>query len=340
MLIKVFINHRSFPDRSVVSGNFAKRKSGERMRMKGRMYLLICLMSGRFLFVSAMPVDSVKTKNIKGKTLTEYKVGEHEGWYGIARKYGIEYKELRAVNKQLGDTLHIGDVVLIPSVKSGEPKKSKEVKTQTTDAGEAVYYDIRQKETLYSVSKKYNVTTAELKKWNHLSSNNLKKGERIIVGYKKTASVKTVQKTTDKEKIATAITEKEKPKSDSAIQKTVVVRKQVTDSLPVSTKSMVGMTRKEVSEQGVATWIDDENINPNKYFALHRTATVGTIIKVTNRMNHRSVFVKVVGRLPDTGDNDNIIIKISKASAEKLGVRDQRFQCDLAYGITEKAKMN
>ena len=89
-------------------------------------------------------------------------------------------------------------------------------------------------------------------------------------------------------------------------------------------------------EQGVATWIDDENINPNKYFALHRGAPVGTIMKVTNRMNKRTVFVKVVGKLPDTGDNDNIILKISKASAEKLGVRDQRFQCDLSYGVTMK----
>lgn len=86
----------------------------------------------------------------------------------------------------------------------------------------------------------------------------------------------------------------------------------------------------------MAGWVGDEDINPNRYYALHRSAPNGTIIRVTNRMNNANVFVKVVGRLPDSGENEGMIIKISKAAADKMGVIDQRFQVDLLYGIQEK----
>lgn len=54
-------------------------------------------------------------------------------------------------------------------------------------------------------------------------------------------------------------------------------------------------------------------------------------------MNSRAVYVKVVGKLPSTGDNDGVLIKISKAGAEKLGVLDERFQAELLYGISEQS---
>lgn len=125
------------------------------------------------------------------------------------------------------------------------------------------------------------------------------------------------------------------PSSDSIkIIKTATASK--TDPKKNGASQAVSKTRKEVFENGVASWIQDDDINPNKYYALHRTAPIGTIVKVTNKMNKKYVFVKVVGSLPDTGDNTDLVIKISKASAEKLGVRDSRFQSELSYGVNEK----
>ena len=72
-------------------------------------------------------------------------------------------------------------------------------------------------------------------------------------------------------------------------------------------------------------------MNQNKFYALHRTAPIGTIIKVTNRMNNNSVYVKVIGILPSTGDNENILIKITQAAAQRIGALDQRFQAELSY---------
>ena len=52
-------------------------------------------------------------------------------------------------------------------------------------------------------------------------------------------------------------------------------------------------------------------------------------------MNTKYVFVKVVGILPDTGDNDKSIIKISQAAVNKLGALDAHFQVELSYGVMQ-----
>lgn len=58
--------------------------------------------------------------------------------------------------------------------------------------------------------------------------------------------------------------------------------------------------------------------NSDMFLALHRTAPVGTIMQVRNQMNDLSVFVKVIGKLPDTGANDKVVVKISKKPTTAL----------------------
>ncbi len=95
-----------------------------------------------------------------------------------------------------------------------------------------------------------------------------------------------------------------------------------------------GVEVEKITEVGVAAWLSESELNQSKFYALHRTAPVGTIIKLTNRMNNNSVFVKVVGALPDTGDNTHIIIKITQAAAQRIGALDQKFTAELSYGIS------
>ena len=88
------------------------------------------------------------------------------------------------------------------------------------------------------------------------------------------------------------------------------------------------------TEHGVATWMMEfSSAKKEKFYALHRSASVGTIIKVVNPMNKRSVFVKVVGQLPDTGDNHDVLIKITQAAARKIGIFESRFRVDISYGV-------
>ncbi|GAA4459902.1 hypothetical protein GCM10023189_34200 [Nibrella saemangeumensis] len=99
------------------------------------------------------------------------------------------------------------------------------------------------------------------------------------------------------------------------------------DSAPIPTTTS---NRKRVSEIGLAEIIDD-NDGSNKYLALHRTAPVGSLVQVRNDVNKQVVWVKIIGKLPDTGVNDRIIIKLSPRAFEKLSPHDRRFRAEVIY---------
>ena len=83
-------------------------------------------------------------------------------------------------------------------------------------------------------------------------------------------------------------------------------------------------------EVGLAESIGDSGEN-DMFLALHRTAPVGTIMQVRNQMNDLSVFVKVIGKLPDTGANDKLVVKISRKAYERLAAIDKRFRVEVSY---------
>jgi hypothetical protein len=86
----------------------------------------------------------------------------------------------------------------------------------------------------------------------------------------------------------------------------------------------------EIIEGGLAELIEGTEGN-RKYLALHRTAPMGTILKVRNEMNNREVFVRVMGKLPDTALTNKLIIKISKSAYDRLGAIDPRFRVEVTY---------
>lgn len=86
---------------------------------------------------------------------------------------------------------------------------------------------------------------------------------------------------------------------------------------------------RRVSSSGVAEMI--EGSGSGKYLALHRSAPVGTLVQVRNEFNNQSMWVKVIGRLPDTGVNDKILIKLSTQAFTKLSPEDRRFRAEVSY---------
>jgi hypothetical protein len=86
----------------------------------------------------------------------------------------------------------------------------------------------------------------------------------------------------------------------------------------------------EVMEAGLAELIEGTEGN-RKYLALHRTAPVGTILKVRNELNNREVFVRVMGKLQDTAPNSKLILKLSRSAYDRLGAIDPRFRVEVTY---------
>jgi hypothetical protein len=97
--------------------------------------------------------------------------------------------------------------------------------------------------------------------------------------------------------------------------------------------SKYGLVRFD--EKGTAVWIADEDLDSTKMLVLHRTAPVGTIIRVTNPMTNRSAFAKVVGKFTENETTKDVIIVITKAVADAVGALDKRFFCNLNYGALD-----
>ena len=75
----------------------------------------------------------------------------------------------------------------------------------------------------------------------------------------------------------------------------------------------------------------EEPMGSTKYLALHKSAKVGTILFVRNQMNDLKVMVRVIGKLPDTGSNQKIVIRLSKIAFSKLDPIDPIIPVELSY---------
>jgi rare lipoprotein A len=88
------------------------------------------------------------------------------------------------------------------------------------------------------------------------------------------------------------------------------------------------LTQAGQSEQGYASWYGSENgsltasgerFNLHALTAAHRSLPFGSVVRVTNEQNGRSVDVRINDRGPFTGDHR--IIDVSSAAADELDMK-------------------
>jgi LysM repeat protein len=177
-------------------------------------------------------------------------------------------------------------------------------------------HTVAQGETLFSISKQYETKVEDLITWNALSSNNLSPGQTLKVGRETGASIP-----------VTTYPSPERPVSANA----EMPSSQGSGSGTISSNSEASSTAfKNIKETGQAEVIEGTG-NHKKYLVLHRDAPVGTIMRVRNENNDITIFARVVGALPNTGDNNKLIIKVSKAAFDQLKAVNSRFPVEISY---------
>ncbi|MFN3489080.1 MAG: LysM peptidoglycan-binding domain-containing protein [Emticicia sp.] len=216
-----------------------------------------------------------------------------------------------------------GILVKTDAIKKPTPVKTPlKSKTHTVIAGQ----------NLFTVAKLYNLKVWQIRDWNDLKNDALKVNQVLVIEKPANFVAKVAKKDTLKPKpvqvqapagdVAVKEKEKGKPKDQAVVNK------------PVNKKPLTTVPNapggKKFSEQGIAEMID-AGASTNKFLALHRTAPVGTLIKVANQANGQSVWVKVIGKLSSTGD---VVIKISPKAFEKLSPKDKRIRADLSYSVS------
>ncbi len=66
-------------------------------------------------------------------------------------------------------------------------------------------------------------------------------------------------------------------------------------------------------------------------FVLHRTAHIGSSILLINPTNHFAVKAKVIGKIPNIDLNKEILVKLSTATCEALGIVNDQFAIEVVY---------
>jgi len=125
-----------------------------------------------------------------------YSVKKGDTYYSIAKNRGITEEELQKFNPDKGAVLNVGDVIYVPIVESEEnisttisaPKSQKEERKEgkTTSSvqqptNKAIVHRVEQGETLYGISKKYDVSVDAIKAANPSLGETLSLGQQIII---------------------------------------------------------------------------------------------------------------------------------------------------------------
>jgi len=265
---------------------------------------------GQILKVPYIP----KPKVAKGSTV--HKVAEKETLFSISKLYGVSIDEIKQWNNLTDNSLALGQELVIKSVNTVSANVITPVDLQVKS--QRTVHTVAEKETLFSISRQYGATVQQIKEWNNLTGEELKIGQTLFVAQPMYSSETTVVKQVE---TTTQVQETRQPE---------VKVVQPEEKSPVITISESVTNKDEVKQSGLAELIDGTEAN-RKYLALHRTAPIGTILKVRNEMNNREVFVRVIGKLPDTALTDKLIIKISKSAYDRLGAIDPRFRVEVTY---------
>ncbi|GAB4023469.1 DPBB and LysM peptidoglycan-binding domain-containing protein [Spirosoma koreense] len=239
---------------------------------------------------------------------------------------------------------------------------------KTDDPAKAGIHVVEAGQTLYSLASRYGVSQDDLRKWNNLAGNNVLIGQALIVSEKAhlarmpSTSMPTVAARTPDTPARTVAVHPAEPRPSTppteprpAETRPVAPAESKPERRPESDVTNRPLTPagtapaeveiesprpgndapmpvhgRRISDSGVAEMIEGAD-GSGKYLALHRTAPIGTLVQVRNEFNNQSIWVKVIGRLPNTGINDKILIKLSTQAFAKLSPTDRRFRAEVSY---------
>ena len=304
--------------------------------------------------------DSLRMETINGKAYVVHQVGEKETLYSLSRRYGTTVTSIIEQNPNADAGIEVGQILKIPYA-----PKAKSQQAVQTDNG--LVHKVAAKETLFSISRQYNVSVDDIRTWNNLKENSISLGQELIVKKKDAAAVVGVSTAqTSGAKTHTVVAKETLYSIARQYEMTVPQLKEwnglsndevklgqvLSVSAPVSSTTIVSsnpvivtttVTNKaestvkisesvtgtdEVKEIGMAELIEGTQSN-RKYLAQHRTIKSGTILKIRNVTTNQEVFVRVVG--PITNPKDQTIICISKSAFDRLGATESSFRAEIIY---------
>lgn len=289
-------------------------------------------------FSNGMMKDSVGIKKEAGKTFVLFKVEPKQTLFSIVKRYGSSVAEFKAANPGLSESVNVGQTIKIPYkgiVVASAPKyvppapTTTPVSTPPTETVKMVSHVVESGQGLYAVATKYKITMADLRKWNNLTTDALASGQVLIVDAREYERAKKSGELPAKGEVVKVEDTNMSNNSTTTTQKPAAEPVDASEAKTSTETSKTSSGYRKTVETGLAELIDVED-KSGKYLGLHRSAPAGTLVNVKNSSNGQSIWVKIVGKLPDIG-SDKVIIKLSPRAFEKLNPSDKRIRAEISY---------
>ena len=164
-------------------------------------YIFVIMKTVKRILLVLILVMTTATISAQKTNIVSHTVAQGQTLYSISKLYNTTVDEIIKFNPGCNETLSIGQKLIIPG------NSAKEVKNKEPKAGKT--HTIQSGETLYRLSKMYNVTTEELCKANPgLSVSNFRTGEVIIIPTKENVKEDGTPSKSSKEIVASQKEEK------------------------------------------------------------------------------------------------------------------------------------
>ncbi|MBD1426646.1 DPBB and LysM peptidoglycan-binding domain-containing protein [Sphingobacterium arenae] len=260
--------------------------------------------------------DSIGVEIINDEINIIHRVEQKETYYALSRHYKIPVNRIMEVNNK--KNLRPGDTIKIPTGRQGKltttvsPKPVPSSRQQEQKQNKVLTeYKVGKKETLYAISRRFGTTVEAIKKMNDLQSDSLREGITL--------------------KIPNA--DYREPAPEVPQQPIAIDTSSTTELTPEQIIAANRYGIREKQEKGIGVWINDLETDGKSNLALHKTAPIGTILKITNPMTRNVTYAKVVGKFTDTAETKDAIVVLSKSAAAYIGALDRRFLIEIAYGV-------
>lgn len=324
--------------------------------------LLFTIFSFFTILTLAAQTSDLVIQTEGSKLYLNHTVTAKENLYSIGRLYNISPKEIAPLNGlTLSSGLEVGQIVKIPLSSGNFAQQG------TAGADESfvpLYHVVAEKEGLFRIGQNFNKISAnELKKWNGLTSESLESGQLLVVGFLKVKNTQSALAANGVKKIGSAIkatppvvsnpvstpannnTQVSEPASNNSNATVKVASETPAVSSAASNNNGTGFFKELYKQQSSANdafrsttgsgaiFKSTSGWQDAKYYALMNNITPGTIVRITNPLNNRTIFAKILGELPPGKENEGLIIRISNAAAAELKVneKDPKFSTEVAY---------
>lgn len=324
---------------------------------------------------------------------TLHKVAENETIYRLSVKYKLPVSSILAANPEIqNNIIKVGQIVRIPGATQGSvtatvpppPAQEQLVNNPNPNTVSTPNYPVQgrqlqqllpiihkvtEKETLYSISRKYKQNIEAIRNWNGISNNNIRLGQPLVVAWtnSKGQTVEVPATITPPSIVTTTPPATTTPAAPPVVNKPAApapppVAAKPPTSTPKTKKSSSGIDYttanpytgkrrttarkslfqrnferkdnqgyKRIVKTGMSVVFDNSSAGGNGMFIFHKTAPLQSIVKVTNPVNGKIAYLKVLARVPNTGVNDKVIAHIPKSVAKQLNLLDSRPRISTVY---------